>query len=228
MLIWGHRGSKGEFAANTIAAMRSAIQQGADGIEFDVRLTSDNIPVIIHDNTLLLTHGINRTVNNLTLGELRQASKAIPIPTLQEVLDIFWGEVYLNIELKSTGSGEVVAALLADRYINTPDDWKNCLISSFKLNELRRTRHTATHARLALLHNRTPFTFLLYHRSLQFYGIGFHRHYTNLLALALARKLGIFTYAYTVNKPGGAQLLREKKLDAVVTDYPRRIIDALR
>lgn len=227
MLIWGHRGAKGEYAANTIDAMHDALRQGVDGLEFDVRLTRDCIPVVIHDNTLLLTRGINRSVSNLTHNELKKISKDIPIPTLQEVLDEFWGKTYLNIELKSTGSGEVVATLLGSRYTKSAKDWQNCLISSFKIKELRQVRHTAPHARLALLHNRTPFTFILYQRSLKFAGLGFHRHYTSLLALTIARKLGIFTYAYTVNKPGGAKLLRDKKIDAVVTDYPRRIIDAL-
>lgn len=108
MLVWGHRGAKGAHTANTIEAMHDALLQGADGLEFDVRITHDNIPIVIHDNTLLVTRGINRNVNNLTLAELKQVSKDTPIPTLQEVLDEFWGKTYLNIELKSNGSGESV------------------------------------------------------------------------------------------------------------------------
>lgn len=228
MLVWGHRGAKGKHAANTIAAMHDALTQGADGIELDVRLTYDKIPVVIHDNTLLLTRGINRSVDKLTLSELKNVSRDVPVPTLQEVLDEFWAKTYLNIELKSTGSGEIVTKLLAEHYIKIHDDWKNCLISSFKIKELRSARRQAPLARLALLHNRNPFTFILYQRSLKFAGLGFHRLYANLLALTIARKLGIFTYAYTVNRPGGAHLLRDIKIDAVVSDYPRRIIDALK
>ncbi len=228
MLVWGHRGAKGTHTANTIEAMHDALRQGADGLEFDVRLTRDKIPVVIHDNTLLLTRGINRSVSNLTLSELQKISKETPVPTLQEVLDVFWHKTYLNIELKSVGSGESVAILLGNHYIKSSKDWQNCLISSFKIKELRRARQAAPHARLALLHNRTPFTFILYQRSLKFAGLGFHRLYASALALAIARRLGIFTYAYTVNKPGGARLLVDKKIDAVVTDYPRRILDTLK
>lgn len=228
MLVWGHRGAKGKNTANTLDAMRDALAQGADGIEFDIRLTRDKIPVVIHDNTLFLTRGINRSVSNLTLDELREISQDTPVPTLTEVLDEFWGQTYLNIELKSHGSGHIVTSLITSRYAPTPDDWRGCLISSFKIKELRNAREHSPHARLALLHNRNPYTFILYQRSLRFAGLGFHRLYASLLSLAIARRLGIFTYAYTVNRPGGAQLLRDKKLDAVVTDYPRRIIDALR
>lgn len=228
MLVIGHRGAKGNGLTNTLDAMRYAIAEGADGLEFDIRLTSDGVPVVIHDDTLLLTRGINRSVRTLTLRELNNLSTDKPIPTLKQVLDEFWGKTYLNIELKSRGSGNAVAALLMSSYVHNQHDWQNCLISSFKIRELRDTRRHTPHAQLALLHNRNPFTFLMYQRSLRFAGLGFHRLYTSLLAIAIARRLGIFTYAYTVNRPGGAQLLRDKKIDAVVTDYPRRIIDALK
>ncbi|MBH1980792.1 glycerophosphodiester phosphodiesterase [Candidatus Saccharibacteria bacterium] len=228
MLVIGHRGAKGNGLTNTLDAMKYALTQGADGLEFDIRLTSDGVPVVIHDDTLLLTRGINRSVRTLTLRELNDLSSDKPIPTLTQVLDEFWGKTYLNIELKSRGSGEAVIGLLVSRYITHEDDWQNCLVSSFKVRELRDARQRAPHARLALLHNRNPFTFLMYQRSLRFAGLGFHRLYASLLALAIAKRLGIFTYAYTVNRPGGAQQLREKQLDAVVTDYPRRIIDALK
>lgn len=227
MLVIGHRGAKGTGLTNTLEAMRYAIAEGADGLEFDIRLTRDDIPVVIHDDTLLLTRGINRSVRTLTLDELNALSISKPIPTLQQVLDEFWGVTYLNIELKSRGSGMAVTALLTSSYIRHKKDWQNCLISSFKIRELRDTRAHAPHAQLALLHNRNPYTFLLYQRSLRFAGLGFHRLYASLLALAIARRLGIFTYAYTVNRPGGALLLRDKKIDAVVTDYPRRIIKTL-
>ncbi len=227
MLILGHRGAKGHGTVNTLAAMHFALAEGADGIEFDIRLTRDGIPVVIHDDTLLLTRGINRSVHSLTLKELQKICKKDPVPTLAEVLDEFWGVTYLNIELKSVGSGKVVVDLLSSHYVSRASDWQNCIISSFKIKELRVVRERSDEARLALLHNRNPYTFLMYQRSLQFAGLGFHRLYTSLLSLAVARRLGIFTYAYTVNRPGGAQLLRDKKLDAIVTDYPRRITDAL-
>lgn len=227
MLVIGHRGAKGKGLGNTLEAMRYALAQGADGLEFDVRLTRDGVPVIIHDDTLLLTRGINRSVHTLTLRELNDLSSDKPVPTLTEVLDEFWGKTYLNIELKARGSGRAVVSLLVSRYITHDHDWRNCLISSFKTAELRAVRALAPHARLALLHGQNPFTFLMYQHRLRLAGLGFHRLHVSLLAVAIAKRLGIFTYAYTVNRPGGAQQLREKQLDAVVTDYPRRIIDAL-
>jgi glycerophosphoryl diester phosphodiesterase len=71
-LILGHRGASALAPENTIAAFSRAISQGADGIEFDVRLSLDGIPVVIHDATLKRTGLIDRTVSELTAVELRE------------------------------------------------------------------------------------------------------------------------------------------------------------
>lgn len=213
---------------NTVASMHYALEQGADGLEFDVRITSDGIPVVIHDSTLYATHKIRRSIHTMTLDELTKLTTRDPVPTLRQVLDVFWGTTYLNIELKSSGSGAAVLELLTTSYVQKESDWKHCFVSSFKVKELRAARNLAPHAPLALLHNRNPFAFLAYHYSIKFAAIGFHRLYVSEIAVFIARRLGLFTYAYTVNRPHGARLLRHKKLDAVVTDFPRRIIDGLR
>ena len=57
---------------NTMAAFREAIAAGADGIEFDVRLTRDGIPVVIHDNSLRRTGGVSHRIADLTWAELKK------------------------------------------------------------------------------------------------------------------------------------------------------------
>jgi glycerophosphoryl diester phosphodiesterase len=58
--------------------------------------------------------------------------------------------------------------------------------------------------------------------------VGFHRLYVNPLALEIAKKAGLFTYAYTVDRPRAAYLLSQQGVDAVVTDHPDRIIEQLK
>ena len=65
-LIIGHRGASALAPENTLAAFALAIQEGADGIEFDVRLSRDRAPVVVHDATLELTGLVNRLVGELT------------------------------------------------------------------------------------------------------------------------------------------------------------------
>lgn len=227
MLVIGHRGAKGGATANTIDAMHLALSQGADGLEFDVRMTKDNVPVVIHDNSLRSTRGIKKSVKNLTYAELQLVSQHDPVPTLIEMLDEFWGKTYLNIEIKTSGSATSIIEILSSRYALHSQDWEKCLISSFKIKELKTARRLMPDARLALLHGDNPYRFILYQYTLRFAGLGFHRHYTSIICLGIARRLGIFTYAYTVNQPKGARFIRDKQIDAVITDYPRRIIAAL-
>ena len=70
--ILGHRGASALAPENTLAAFSRAISDGADGIEFDVRLSRDSVPVVIHDATLKRTGLIDHPVSNLTASELRE------------------------------------------------------------------------------------------------------------------------------------------------------------
>ncbi|MEK6279273.1 MAG: glycerophosphodiester phosphodiesterase family protein [Acidobacteriota bacterium] len=70
-LILGHRGASAVAPENTIAAFSRAMQDGADGIEFDVRLSRDHLPVVIHDSTLKRTGLIDTLVKELTAAELQ-------------------------------------------------------------------------------------------------------------------------------------------------------------
>ncbi|HKY44532.1 MAG TPA: glycerophosphodiester phosphodiesterase family protein, partial [Pyrinomonadaceae bacterium] len=76
-LIIGHRGASAVAPENTMAAFREAIAAGSDGIEFDVRLTRDAVPIIIHDNTLRRTTGLRHRVADLTWPELEKLNAGV-------------------------------------------------------------------------------------------------------------------------------------------------------
>ena len=88
-------------------AFRLAIEKGY-GIELDVQLSADGIPVVFHDATLTRVCGVNRRVCDLTLSELKQLSlggKDFPdtgerIPTFAEFLKLVDGRVPLIVEIK--------------------------------------------------------------------------------------------------------------------------------
>lgn len=71
-LIIGHRGASAHAPENTLASFQRAIDDGAEGIEFDVRLARDGVPVVIHDETLARTAGVNSLVSALTSAELAE------------------------------------------------------------------------------------------------------------------------------------------------------------
>jgi glycerophosphoryl diester phosphodiesterase len=224
MLVIGHRGAAGLAPENTIEALRAGLEADADMLEFDVRLTKDDILVVHHDFHTFRSYGSASLVSKRPLKELRELDSTRPITTLEEVLDEFFGKIMLNIELKSRGSGEAAVQFLKKHYIKRKSDWDNVLFSSFNGSELVAVRRASNKANLALLHHENPFLFLAYHWRIQLSAVGFHRLYISTLALEIAKKANLFTYAYTVNRPQTALLLAEQGLDGVVTDYPDKIL----
>lgn len=224
MLIIGHRGAAGLAPENTLESLQAGLDAGADILECTVRVTRDNKLVLIHDPTLLRTHGKKGTVASLTLAELQKLTENQPVPSLTEALNLMYGKVLLNIELKSRGSGERLIELLKKRYIKKVNDWDNVLISSFSAGELLRIRRLAPHANLALLHKQNPFAFIAYHRFIKLTAVGFHRLHLNPLAIETAKRAGIFTYTYTVNRPEAAERIGAAGVDGIVTNYPNKFV----
>src|SRR4051812_36790781 len=119
MLVIGHRGAAGLAPENTLESLRAGLDAGADILEFDVRLTSDNIPVLSHDARL---HG--KSVGRTSIKDLEKAG---PVTLLSSVLDEFFGEVLLNLEYKPLTGIEVVYELLHKKYIKHPEEWDNLM-----------------------------------------------------------------------------------------------------
>jgi glycerophosphoryl diester phosphodiesterase len=119
--VVAHRGNSTHFPENTLPAFLSAIELGADEIELDVHVTSDGVAVVVHDATLARTTGNPAAVKDVTFAELRRLDAGAwkgerfagtRIPTLDEVLDVCFERVPLEIELKAAGAvGPTVAAL---------------------------------------------------------------------------------------------------------------------
>jgi len=88
-----------------MAAFREAIAAGSNGIEFDVRLTRDGVPVIIHDNTLRRTTGLSHRIADLTLPELE--SLDVAVPSLEELFTLFEdNDRMLFLEMKVDSAAE--------------------------------------------------------------------------------------------------------------------------
>ncbi len=109
--ILGHRGARANAPENTLSAFKKAMEYGADGVEFDVFLSQDGIPVVIHDETVDRTTDGHGAVWDLSAKELSQlnAAKNFPefakegVPTLVQVLEVLPDGAIINVELKASG-----------------------------------------------------------------------------------------------------------------------------
>ncbi|MBT9187601.1 glycerophosphodiester phosphodiesterase [Zobellia russellii] len=107
--ICAHRGASELHPENTISAFKEAVRLGAQMIEFDVRMTIDNKLIIMHDATVDRTTDGSGSVEDLTWNEIKQLDagawkskkfKGERVPLLEEVLDIFPKNIWLNVHLK--------------------------------------------------------------------------------------------------------------------------------
>lgn len=123
IMVMGHRGACAVFPENTILSFSKALEFGIDIIEFDINLSKDKIPMIIHDAKLDRTADGRGSVADFSAEELKRFDAGVKkgeiykgerIPTLDEVLDLLedYPAVLLNIEIK--GSSKESTAITID------------------------------------------------------------------------------------------------------------------
>jgi glycerophosphoryl diester phosphodiesterase len=119
-----HRGDWRVAPENTLAAFRAALANPAcDGLEFDVRLSADGVPVVCHDASLERVQGRPEQVNALSADAL----SGYGVPSLAEVLEIAGRRPFLDIELKIPIGRVLIEALAAAR----GPELHNAVVSSF-------------------------------------------------------------------------------------------------
>lgn len=147
-LIIGHRGASAVAPENTLAAFSRALRDGADGIEFDVRLSRDRVPVVIHDASLKRTANLDRLVEELDASELQQcdvsswfrpvqAEKkyAKTVPTLAQVFELFQQiDALLYLEMKSEAADATALVKAVVSEIHRAQIARRVVVSSFDLN----------------------------------------------------------------------------------------------
>src|SRR5690242_13463919 len=103
-LIIGHACAAGEAPANTLAGVRVCLDAGADGMEIDVQLCADGVPMLMHDETVDRTTNLHGAVRSLSLAVLQaaDAGDGEPVPTLEQVLQLAAGRLTVMCELKAT------------------------------------------------------------------------------------------------------------------------------
>jgi glycerophosphoryl diester phosphodiesterase len=108
--VIAHRANAMVAPENTLASFQAALDVGADALEFDVRLSKDGVPVIMHDKRVDRTTNGHGLVSQLTYAQLRKLDagshkgpqfKGEVVPTLDELLALARGKALLLCELKS-------------------------------------------------------------------------------------------------------------------------------
>jgi glycerophosphoryl diester phosphodiesterase len=131
-----HRGDARRAPENTIPALLAALTLDAcDGLEFDVRVSADDEPVLLHDETLRRVQGRPDPVHELTAAEL----EAVGVPSLAAALDAIPHGAFLDVELKVDGGRRLVEVLAGGR----GPGLHNAVVSSFEPDAIARVRALA-------------------------------------------------------------------------------------
>jgi glycerophosphoryl diester phosphodiesterase len=135
MLLIAHRGASARAPENTLMAFREALEAGADGIEFDARLTSDGHIVLMHDDDVSRTTPATGRVSEMTLEQVRalDAGRGESVPTLDEAFGLIAGRAAIVLEVKGAYGGTrviegaAVARALCPHIVGVP----RLVVSSF-------------------------------------------------------------------------------------------------
>lgn len=137
LVNYAHRGASEYAPENTMCAFEMGVAMGATGIETDVQLTKDSVPVLFHDAKLERMTGEAGSVSDYTYDELqafrvRKDGMEDRIPTLKEFLERFAGKgLRLAIELKQKSTAEPTVKLIAEHGAQ-----RDAVITSFDYDEL--------------------------------------------------------------------------------------------
>lgn len=159
-VIFGHRGASRYAPENTIAAFDLAVYQGAKAFELDAMLTSDGVPVVIHDHTLDRTTNGTGEVGQKTVEEIRKLDaglhfsvefKGENVPLLEEVLKRYRDGILINIELKNYHTPKDDLAKIVLGMVESYGILDQVLFSSFLPRNLKILRSLQPNAKVALL-----------------------------------------------------------------------------
>ncbi|MEC2056858.1 glycerophosphodiester phosphodiesterase [Peribacillus psychrosaccharolyticus] len=235
MKIFAHRGAAGTYPENTMVAFIEAKRSGADGIELDVQLSKDGIPVVIHDETLNRTTNGSGFVKDQTMGDMKklnagykfgkQLGRRIPIPSLQEVFEwIQSTDLLCNIELKN---GVYLYPGLEEKVIQLVRGYgleERVILSSFNHYSLVYAWRLAPEIETAPLYRDGIYMPWVYASSIGSRGMHPSIHAVPDALIIDAMAYGIQVRPYTINGEEDIKRLLSINCSAIITDFPERAV----
>jgi len=219
-LIIAHRGASAVAPENTMAAFEAAISAGADGIEFDVRLSRDAVPVIIHDETLHRTHGVRPRVADLSATQLNK----FDVPSLAQLFELFASnELLLYLEMKGQ---EIQLAEKCCRLVKQYRLKERVIFECFEHSALQTIKNIDSTLRTAALFQ-PPSSFIL--KKAMAIGvdeIALHHRLTNRRIVEKARGANLKVVTWTVDDPAWVKHARTIDVHALITNDPSALIAA--
>ena len=224
-LTIGHRGAKGHIAENTLPSIAKAIELGVDGIEIDIFVCKSGELVVFHDKKLDRLTNSHGYIESLEFDSIRKISVLgkHKIPTLSEVFELIDGKVFLNIELKGSGTAEPTHKLLTP--LLKQKKWKpdQFIVSSFNWDELEIFYGLNKKVPIAILTGSDPLDAIPIAKKLNALAINPSFRALNIKNVKKIQEEGYKVFPYTINEPTDIQRILNLKVDGIITDFPDRV-----
>lgn len=242
-LIIGHRGASAVAPENTTAAFREAIAVGADGIEFDVRLTRDGVPVVIHDSTLRRTGGLPHRVADLTCAEISKVDVGSwfsesfaneTVPTLPQLFTLFQSNnstLYLEMKCDSALEYQALATACV-KAIDAHASKERVVVECFQLPALRILRDIDPEIKTVALFE-PAFTnpgvlsdqrIINQAKDVGAAALALHHRLARESLVRKAKDLGLHVAVWTVDDPAWIERARATGIDALISNDPAKML----
>lgn len=248
-LIIAHRGASAIAPENTLAAFQKAIEDSAEGIECDVRLAKDGVPVVFHDSNLYRVGRTDGRVCNFTSKELqtldvgswfnatypRQAVEkfsAETVPTLAQLLEFlndYKGLIYIELKCKETEI-ELLAEAIC-KIISKSQLLPNIIVKSFKLEAIPITRRLCPDVKTAALFAPKIMTILRKEKrlvkiahELEADQISLHFSLATRKLMEKAEKKNLAVTIWTADNPRWVKRALNLGINAIITNNPARLL----
>ncbi len=223
--VTSHRGFSNDVPENTIPAIEKSMEEQADYVEIDVRQTMDGELVLLHDENLKRTTGLNKNIWNVEYNEISsldagswmdESFAGTKIPTLREVFELCKGQININLDLKydkqMDGLEERVVKLIEEY-----DMENQCVISSSSLKLLENVKELNTKIRTGYITYRIE-PKLYESDNIDFFSI--NNYFISEKLLKSVHEHGKEIHVWTVNTKSELERMKNLGVDNIITDDP--------
>jgi glycerophosphoryl diester phosphodiesterase len=237
--VIAHRGASAEAPENTLLAIQKALDIETDVIEFDIRLTQDGIPVVIHDEDFVRTTNathkfLTEEVNLDHIKTLNASSwfgsfhRHEQIPTLEEVLHLNWKDTRVMMELKKGKSHpkhfvKSVLEIVKNSFFHMKD---KLIMGSFDPIILQEIKSQAPEIEsIGILEN---LEMIQIYQKMDINHLAIWHRLIDEKLLEHLHHRGFKVWAFTVDHESLATSFSSMNIDGIITNDPRKIIKHLK
>ena len=236
MRIIGHRGARGEAPENTLGGFQYIHDLGIRAVEFDVRQLKDHELIIMHDDNMLRTTGIDQALYPLNSTQLDTYNQAHiwldwekqSTPTLRQALQIMQDFEHLEVEVKAVETQAEAERLTQHLTHQLRGFERTAVITSFDLKILQALQDQHSPFKRGLLIE-DDIQHLAIEQALKYdcCQIGWMNQLATDDLLKATQQANLAISVWTVNDIERAKHLRDCGIDGLITDFPKMMLQHL-